>query len=187
MIVTIIGSRQTPLHILAIMQVLSKYFYKSGWILRSGGADGADTAGATHYPVNDPLREIYVPWKNFNNVEDGIHDGDVDDAEVIASCVHPAWHRCKIGAKKLHSRNVFQILGKHPVSAMVLSDLVVCWTPHGADVGGTATAVELAHRHNVPTFNFGQLNTPESIEDGLKCLDMFLDWLKETLNITLDM
>jgi len=79
MIVTIIGSRMTPLHILAIMQVLSKYFYKSGWILRSGGADGADTAGATHYPVNDPLREIYVPWKNFNNVEDGIHDGDVDD------------------------------------------------------------------------------------------------------------
>ena len=46
-------------------------------------------------------------------------------AEQIASSVHPAWDRCNEYARKLHTRNVAQVLGadlKHHV------DFLVCWT-----------------------------------------------------------
>ena len=32
-------------------------------------------------------------------------------AEEIASRIHPAWHKCGKGARKMHTRNVFQVLG----------------------------------------------------------------------------
>lgn len=44
-VITIIGSRETPKDKLEQLTSLSKQFSDSNWVLRSGGAPGADTAG----------------------------------------------------------------------------------------------------------------------------------------------
>ena len=76
----------------------------------------------------------------------------ISETERIASEVHPAWDRCNEWARGMHSRNCHQILGydlKSPV------DAVICWTPDGAVVGGTATALKLSMKAGIPIFNLG--------------------------------
>ena len=76
----------------------------------------------------------------------------IAETERIASEVHPAWDKCNDWARGMHSRNCHQILGydlKSPV------DAVICWTPDGNVVGGTATAIRIALKYNIPVFNLG--------------------------------
>ena len=89
------------------------------------------------------------------------------ETERIASEVHPAWERCNEWARGMHSRNCHQILGydlKSPV------DAVICWTPKGNIQGGTATAIRIAIKYNIPVFNLGCDNK----EDVLQQIKSFL-------------
>lgn len=151
-----IGSRETPDHILATMQVLGKEFAELGLTLRSGGASGADLAfevGANQVP--NAQKEIYLPWKGFNQNPSPLFTIP-DGALEIAKAHHPAWHACSHAARKLHARNVLQILGQN-LDAPV--KFVVCWTPDGAETrttsktGGTGQAIRIANIYQVPVFN----------------------------------
>lgn len=82
----------------------------------------------------------------------------IAETERIASEVHPAWDRCNEWARGMHSRNCHQILGydlQNPV------DAVICWTPKGNIQGGTATAIRIAMKYNIPVFNLGVKNKSE--------------------------
>lgn len=59
MIYTGIGSRETPPEIQEIMTNYARKLDKLGFILRSGGAMGADTA----FEKGSTNKEIYLPWK----------------------------------------------------------------------------------------------------------------------------
>lgn len=185
-----IGSRQTPDVVLQVMSYIGKVLSTHGFTLRSGGADGADSAFAQDVPVE--LQEIYIPWKNFNKVVNGIVDGNVNDAEKIVKYIHPAWERCSIGARKLHSRNVFQILGPEPINNPILVEFVCCYTKDGVVQGGTATAINLAKQHNKPVFNFGDYEHVISSYDPqhpdstkIFLITKFAIWLLTTFNIEL--
>jgi len=151
-----IGSRETPGHILNMMVSAGYDLCNKGWVLRSGGAGGADMAfeeGSDSSPRTK--KEIYIPWNGFQgryDNQDSVFCDTPPEAYQIASTLHPAWHRCSPGAQKLHARNVQQILGRnidHPV------DMVLCYTRYGLTKGGTATAINLAKRLKIPVFNFG--------------------------------
>ena len=92
----------------------------------------------------------------------------ISETERIASEVHPAWDRCNEWARGMHSRNCHQILGydlKSPV------DAVICWTPDGAVVGGTATALKLSMKAGIPIFNLGTKDK----ESVLRSIKKFLE------------
>ena len=76
----------------------------------------------------------------------------ISETERIASEVHPAWDRCNEWARGMHSRNCHQILGYDLQSPV---DAVICWTPDGAVVGGTATAIRISMKAGIPVFNLG--------------------------------
>ncbi len=76
----------------------------------------------------------------------------ISETERIASEVHPAWDRCNEWARGMHSRNCHQILGYDLQSPV---DAVICWTPDGAVVGGTATVIRIAMKYDIPVFNLG--------------------------------
>lgn len=64
-----VGSRETPRDILDLMEDIAFKLSQDKWILRSGGAEGADTAfeiGALN-SFTEVVPEIYIPWLNFNN------------------------------------------------------------------------------------------------------------------------
>jgi hypothetical protein len=129
-----IGSRKTPENILMLMTKIAKVLDDKGFILRSGGADGADTAFANG-AVN---KEIFRP--KHATVE----------SIKIAMEVHPAPQACNDYVRKLHGRNVQIILGKN-LDAPV--EFVLCWTPGGKTIGGTGLGIRLAEREGIKVYN----------------------------------
>ena len=147
-----IGPRKTPPDILDRMKVIADFLGKKGFTLRSGGADGADRAfeeGCDTFP-----KEIFLPWKGFNenpSVYFLKRKSELSErCEAIAAALRPAWDNCNHAAKKLHARNVLQVLGWNLDTP---SEFLVCWTPDGTEFGGTATDIKLAKLYEVAVCN----------------------------------
>ena len=158
-----IGSRQTPPAVLETMERIGRVMASHGWTLRSGAADGADTAfeaGAEH---GKGPREIWLPWPGFNGrTADGAATRVGVNSQAhrdLARQSHPAWHVLRDAVQKLMVRNVHQILGPEPGSSPP-SDVVICWTPDGAGEGGTGMAIRLAERHGIPVVDLGARELP---------------------------
>lgn len=143
-----IGSRSTPHEVLYLMTSIATKLDRWGWTMRSGGADGADTAfeGASR-------KEIYLPWPGFNGKR-GMTP--TKDAFLIAETHHPRWHALDRNVRSLHARNAHQILG---ADCNTPAAFVICWTPDGstgvttAKTGGTGQAIRIAKAYDVPIFN----------------------------------
>lgn len=153
-----VGSRSTPPEVMSLMTSIASKLEELGYSLRSGAADGADTA--FEQGVVNPLnKQIFIAWNGFHgryDSEEGVFNVKgqaVIQAEEIASSIHPAWDRLSRGAKGLHSRNIFQCLG---ATLDVPSKFLICYAEvdkHEIPTGGTHTAWECAKRNNIPCFN----------------------------------
>ncbi len=152
-----IGSRHTPVHVLEAMTTIASELGAAGWRLRTGGAEGADSAFAAGAP--DGTTELWLPWRGYNGLH-GRHCHVLDRtaaarAESIVSKVHRGWHRLSQGSRKLHARNAAIIHGGSLADPV---DAVVCWTPNGVPVGGTATGIHMAERARIPVLNLARLS-----------------------------
>ena len=138
-----VGSRSTPQDVLHLMTRIAMKMRDSGYILRSGGAEGADTAFEQGAGID---KEIYYA------------NDATPEAEAIAAQFHPAWHKCKPYVRKLHGRNAFQILGRHLQEPSIYC---ICWTPDGCTThmercyrtGGTGTAISIAEAYQLYIVN----------------------------------
>lgn len=148
-IYTGVGSRSTPENIIKDMVNIAFDLSKRGWRLRSGGAYGADYAFEQGCDSALGTKEIYLPWKNFND-NPSHHYKPREDAYNLAASVHPSWSVLTFGGKSLHARNCYQILGQ---DLKIPSDFIICWTKNGELVGGTRTAIKLAEMYKIPVFN----------------------------------
>ena len=164
-----IGSRETPADVAEKMVKIGKILGERGYILRSGGAEGADLAfekgadAASETLGVQITKEIILPWPGYNG-----HHRDREvvliarepsaGAMLLASLIHPAWGGLNIGSRKMHARNIYQILG---VDLDAPCDFVICWTKDGvesaaatsANTGGTGQAIRTASLVGIPVFN----------------------------------
>ena len=150
-----IGSRETPQKVLDGFQSIGTILAKRGYCLRSGRADGADKSFEIGCDKANGRKEIYLPWKGFNGSNSNLFVGNLQkeaEAISIASKYHPAWDKCKDGAKKLMQRNTYQVLGQDLETP---SDFVICYTDRGLEKGGTAQAIRIAKDNDIPIFNVG--------------------------------
>ena len=160
-----IGSRETPESLIPTIQDLSQKLISLGFVLRSGGASGADSFWENAYDKFDGKKQIYLPWKNFNNNSSTLYeikDWAVETAEIY----HPNWNKLSETAKKLHSRNVYQIKGYNDYYDE-LSEFVICYTPDGKDSGGTAQAIRIARKIGIPVFNLYEPSCENQIDSLL--------------------
>ncbi len=154
-----IGSRETPPPHLLTMRAWGRRLATDGWTLRSGGADGADSAFEAGALEAGGATDIWLPWDGFNGHLTGLaadRVGLYGEACRIAEEHHPAWRRLGSGPRALMARNVFQVLGRDLRSPV---HFVLCWAPRPrydpdgriVDVtGGTGLAVRLAARLAIP-------------------------------------
>lgn len=162
-----VGSRRTPPDVLEDMEILGAEIGLLGGTLRSGAADGADSAfekGAVSVGGN---RQIMIPWAGYN-------DRVADEytfvlprkmqhvAETFAARHHPAWERCSRGARALHARNAPILLGldlgkPEPV------DVVICWTVNARVTGGTGNVIRMADQLRIPVLNMCDPKTRENL------------------------
>lgn len=147
------------------------------------------------YPkVAEDLMEIYLPWKDFN----GRNSNDYGyytlpfmdnrcEAEAIAKQIHPKWQleECintgeaappknwkpmSQGAKKLHTRNIYQVLGKDLDTP---SRFILCYgesEKKGSPIakGGTRSACVLGQQYGVEIFNLYLEEHLERVKTWLK-------------------
>jgi hypothetical protein len=164
-----IGSRNIPAELESIIVAIARALAARGYILRSGGATGADTffergAGAA--------AEIYVPTGFNGQTQAGarriVPAGEIlDRCFLLASVVHPNWGACSDYVRLLHSRNVCQVFGER---LNVPSDFLICWKKldSRAEVsGGTRLAWDIAGKAGVPRYN---LAVPADLEAVQKIL-----------------
>lgn len=157
-----VGSRLTPMPILGLMRKLGFRLAELGYTLRSGAADGADAAFEAGCDEAGGSKEIWLPWRGFNGHEDTSLFASTKHY-AVASRLHPAWLSLKPSVRKLHARNVGQVLGS---DLSTLVSFVLCWTPDGCesqsqrtrDTGGTGMAIALAGEHGVPVFNLHRID-----------------------------
>lgn len=145
-----IGSRKTPANILNLFTKISSHLEYKGFILRSGGALGADLAFENGVK-NIQNKDIYLPWKLFNNNSSTLYK-ITNDALLLTSKFHPKFKELSAPIKKLHARNCYQILGPNLNEP---SEFVLCWTPEGKMIGGTSQAIRIALHYQIPVFNYG--------------------------------
>lgn len=161
------------------MRGIGWHLGKQGWILRTGGAPGADQAFQDGAANADGAIELYLPWESFEaaslapiiTAETWIWREPSPAALELAAQHHPAWERLKQGVRKLHARNCHQILGGE-LNYRV--DVVICWTPDGSldgrgpDTGGTGMALRVARACGSPLVI--NLARPEHFDFAMKAI-----------------
>lgn len=172
-----IGSRSAPQDTLSFFEALAVALADEKYILRSGGAEGADSA--FEFGAISCDAEIYLPGKSFNGrYADGqtyfdctkLHNWS--EAISIAKHYHPAPHNLSAYALKLMARNSYQVLG---LDLETPSNFLVCWTPNGKEIGGTSQAIRIAKDHGIKIFNFGNeeliAQTNQKLRDYISCAE----------------
>lgn len=156
-----VGSRETPPDVCAFLRTAANRLSNS-YILRSGAADGADSAFESGITCAKD-KEIWVPYEGFRGHQSALTPTLA--AFQLAESIHPAWHRLTKVGKSLHARNCHQVLGSTLNSP---SKFLLCWTANGDIKGGTATAIKLALNNNIPVLNFGKWSSVASMRDALE-------------------
>lgn len=147
------------------MTRIAEKLRSQGYVLRSGGADGADLAferGAGN------KKQIFLPWKRFNgnesefcNVPQKVIDFSLD--------FHPNGAHLRPGVQKIMGRNAQQVLGPDLDEP---SKFLICWTPFETEaalelknkIGGTGQAIRIARAHDIPIYNLREEETWERME-----------------------
>lgn len=135
-----IGSRKIPENVLSLIVELASFLCSKNFILRSGGAIGADLAFEKGCDtVLSTRKEIYKTKTVTSEA--------LDLTKELLGSEH--WNNCDEPARKLHARNIQLILG---LDLKVPVKFIICWTDQ-INRGGTRTSVLIAEKHNIPVFN----------------------------------
>lgn len=142
-----IGSRETPEDVLKLMTRIARGLDRKGYILRSGGARGADKA----FEVGSSKSDIFLAvdykqvWPN-----------------VFTDFFHPNPKVLKEYPRKLMNRNAMQVLGKNGDTPV---EFVICWTKDGKASGGTGQAIRIAEYFYIPVFNLKNEGALEQLKE----------------------
>jgi len=169
-----IGARKTPEELLPKLTAAAASLAEAGVGLRSGGSWGADQAFYDGWQKvgKDELVEVFVPYSGFRGFV-STHGNRVfgppsKEARALAREFHPNWANVGDTGRMYLARNGYQVLGPDLKSP---SDFVLCWTPGGEEIGGTAQAIRVARGHGIPVINLGKVSLEEANETIQDILD----------------
>ncbi len=172
-----IGSRNIPNDIISKFESYGALLASKGFVLRSGAARGADQAFEDGCDSVDGSKEIYLPWKKFNDSRSPLYDLSPEAEQKAADVYGSRWEYLNTTTKQFMTRNIYQITGS---KLDTLSSFVVCWTPDGCatakcrrkETGGTGQAISYADELDIPIFNL--MN-----ELAERCMCNFITYLTE--------
>lgn len=144
-----IGSRETPESICERMTEIAEILEERGFVLRSGGAIGADKAFENGAKAKEIFRAEDANAASF----------------ILAEQYHPRWDRCSSHAQKLLARNGMQVLGRNLDDP---SGFIVCWTKDGKASGGTGQAIRIANAKRIPVFNLKMYDAEKELFEFLE-------------------
>lgn len=164
-----IGSRNLSKDQYKFCKNIAKEMAIHGWILRSGGAPGADSAFEEGCNEVDGEKEIFLPWHGFNNNRSKYFSPTLE-AYDMARKFHPNYSSLSSGTIKLMARNSHQIFGKNMNESVNIVLYSALETQCGIVLGGTGQAVRIAKYYKIPVINLYYIYEldPKFIVDQVK-------------------
>lgn len=166
MIITGIGSRNIPTSLFCFIRDNSQQYAGNGLHLRTGDAKGSDTAFSEGW--NGNRKDLFVPFKN--RVKSNYHicgnQNQFAEAKKLVESIRPHVKKLDEYVRYLHYRNAFQVLG---LDLNQPSDILICYAEpvNSKSVrGGTNTAVQIAHKFNIPVYNLWYEEHKEKFRNG---------------------
>lgn len=161
LIYTGIGSRTINPYVARKFELYAYTLSKFNFCLRSGGATGSDSAFERGCDKLNGIKEIYLPWKGFNNNPSELTHISQEAYEMAEYFYGSKWKKLRSTVKQLMARNCYQVLGKNLDNP---SAFVVCYTQDGCTTaskrtrktGGTGQAIAIADYYDIPIFNFNK-------------------------------
>lgn len=149
-----IGSRNTPLGIQSLMMQIAEKLSEQGYVLRSGGADGADRA----FESKAGDKEIFYP----NDAKPWA----IKEVQKYLPTDRSNFNKWKPYVQNTVARNMMQILGEDRNAPV---GFVVFWAPseqyQDSSAGGTGYGVRCAIDYQIPIYNLYNKNTLEEFLD----------------------
>lgn len=168
-----IGSRETPPEILEQMTKAAKYLEDQGYTLRSGAAEGADTAFEKGVTGKKQIfkgfdktgeKEIKIAHEIHPNLK-----GAMESSKKKAIAAGKDGEKSAWAVQNLMARNTNQIFGAKLDTPV---DFVLFYAKESKNPlrpeGGTGQAVEMARRKGIPTINMADQNWRQQLSDILK-------------------
>lgn len=152
-----IGAREINVGLQIEFVKIGRRLAQAGLTLRSGGAQGADLSFEWGADDGNGKKEIFLPWKGFNHNKSILVLPEPIPTNIvsIARGIYPHWDYVTEPVRRLHARNVMQILGWDLNDP---SAFVVCYTERPYNdpkaVGGTLFGIKLAEANDIPVYNF---------------------------------
>lgn len=149
-IATLVGTRSPPNDISHLANTIGSILSNNGCINRTGGAIGMDSDFAKLYNIS--LIENYRHKSDQIGCINVFELDNIDIAIELISQIVPHYDFLSEEDKQLHIRNCYQVLGK---DLKTPSDVLICYCKviGGKPIGGTATAITLARKHNIKIYN----------------------------------
>ena len=168
-----LGSRETPVEVLALMDALGERLAGERWLLRTGLSPGADQAFYRGALLSGGDVELYLPWPAFQaDARLDIEGASVRElpqpspaACALARRFHEGWEQLEPPQRRLLARDAHEVLGADLRSP---AQLLVCWTADGSLDGedlyddATGQALRIASEHGVPVLNLAR---PGAVEE----------------------
>lgn len=159
-----VGSRSTPVWCRFFMEDVASAMANDKYVLRSGSAQGADSAFELGCDKVCGAGNIYVPWGGFGtgkaNMFKDYHILTGKQFEtarefLLEKKIIPHFDNMKEPAQKLHARNYLQVVGHW--DKIIPSKVLFYFAEHdwvtGEPLGGTRTAVLLGQEFDIPCYN----------------------------------
>jgi len=171
------GHRKLPEQAVKEIQYLSSILSKAGFILNTGGAEGADEAFMKAMATYGGKTNVFIPWEGYRKLKAinrnvRIFADIPQKAYEVAAKYHPAWEKLGPKIRKLMARNVQLLMGKDLESKATFA--VVWGEVKGGQVkGGTGHTVRTAVGEGIPVFNLATHNPRTFHKEFLEFLTQF--------------
>lgn len=164
---SVVASKDAPKDVLDTLRNLVSMMKNNGFTLRASTSTDMDDVAIT--TVQDESTEIYIPWKDFNNVSSKYYFNDKTSLH-IAKMFHRSFDTLKPAVQAFLARNVRMIMGKKPSN---YSLFIVIWSEDGAEkvsqitpkTGYVSHAISIADALYIPVFNLQNSNAVDRIRN----------------------
>jgi hypothetical protein len=143
---------------------------------------GYSVRHTTETPLDDKIKarikdhEVYLPWKNFNEVDSMYSNGNSQEAADLAAIFAPGYAGLKQGVQRFLARNARMVAGEDLRSPALF---LVTWSEDGAEslgektfkTGNVGHPIAIAAAYKIPIFNFGKPNAEARISTYLGAQD----------------
>lgn len=161
------GNRDIPNNIKDQIKRLAHELESFGYILRTGGLDGAEQA----FEEGTSKLELHLPWRGFNDKESKF-TFTPKAALAIAKKFHTAFDTLKPAIQTLLAKNARLVLGKDLKSPAMF---MICWSEDGAETiiektartGNVGHAIAIAAYMKIPIFNLGKHDAEKRLKHYL--------------------